>query len=180
MHLEALAKGRNVPILFLLLKAGKGLQTRGLNLESGLWFTAVYAIKRRFHLLIVFDRRGTKLILREVALYIALFLRASLLCFHFSLDVVLMNRVWTSHTQPLPSSALFCVQWFSQAASGWMGREASPSRKRLHWAQTKWSLLCVWTQAGARAMSSQATCTPESERLLHTRVSWGNYIKNLG
>lgn len=54
-------------------------------------------------------------------MYIALFLRASLLCFHFHLDVVLMKRVWTSRTQPL-SSALFCVQWYSQAASGWTGR----------------------------------------------------------
>lgn len=150
-----------------------------LILSLGCDLPQVYAIKRRFHLLIILDRRGTKLILREVALYIALFLRASLLCFHFHPDVVLMKRVWTSRTQPL-SSALFCVQWYSQGASGWTGREASPSRKRLHWAQTEWSLLCVWTQAGAHAKSSQATSTPERERLLHTRVSWGNYIQNLG
>lgn len=34
MHLEILAKGGNVPILFLLLKADKCLKTRALNLNS--------------------------------------------------------------------------------------------------------------------------------------------------
>ena len=52
----------------------------------------------------------TKLLLKEVALYIALFLRASLLCFHLSLDVVIMKRMRLTHTQPLFSSPLFPAQ----------------------------------------------------------------------
>lgn len=125
-------------------------------------------------------QKGNKAAFKEVALYIALFLRASLLCFHLSLDVVIMKRMRLTHTQPLFSSPLFPAQWYSQEeAGGWGGRHFHPINACTE-RQTKGSLLCIWTQAGAHTKSSQATFTPERDHLLHTRVSWGSYIQNMG
>lgn len=145
-----------------------------------LWSTAV-ASSKYFIYSSYFDRRETKLLLKEVALCIALFLRASLLCFHLSPNVVIMKRCET-HTHTALSSPLFPAQWYSQEeAGGWGGRHFHPINARTEW-QTKGSLLCLDT-GRARTKSSQATFTPERDRLSYTHVfpeatiyrTWGKF-----
>lgn len=68
--------------------------------ESVLQFTTVYAIKRRFHLFTLFDRRENNADLNNSFEYCNIFLRAILLCFHFSLDV------WNDRHKPFFSLVL--------------------------------------------------------------------------
>lgn len=80
--------------------------------EPMLWFTTVYAIKREFHLFTIFDRSENSADFKNCFEYCNMFLRASLLCFYFSVSVVIIKciqnfqRDWNDRHKPFSCSVL--------------------------------------------------------------------------
>lgn len=131
-------------------------------------------------LLMIWPRGETKLLLKEVALVYCIIFEGKFIMLSFESECGNHETVWDSHTHsPFLFTIIPCAVIFPGGSGYGWGAGGIPSHKRLHWMANQ-RIAAVRLDTGRARTKSSGHIYPWRDRLLHTRVSWGNYIQNMG